>query len=224
MSLTIVITGANKGIGLALCQKYHERGDEVIGLCRNASNDLTNLGVEFIEGIDVSDLNSLDVLRERLKNKKIDILINNAGVMDSETIDDLSESAFEKMRRQFEVNSLGPLRVTSVLLPNLKEGSKIVMITSRMGSITDNTSGKKYGYRMSKCALNVAAVSMAQDLKPKGILVGIYHPGWVQTNMTGLSGQLKPTECASQLIVRISELEPDNSGEFFHSNGEKLPW
>ncbi|TNF26175.1 MAG: SDR family oxidoreductase [Deltaproteobacteria bacterium] len=224
MSKTVVITGASRGIGLALVKKFIERGDKVTALCRKSTTDLEATCAEVIEGIDVAQLSSLSKLREHFQGKKIDILINNAGVMDSELIEDFSEAAFEKMRKQFEVNTLGPLRVTSTLLDSLSEGSKVAMITSRMGSIEDNTSGKKYGYRMSKVALNMAAVSMAQDLAPRKIAVGIYHPGWVQTDMTGHSGQLTTDQCASNLLVRISELDLSTSGQFFHSNGEKLPW
>lgn len=224
MRKTVVITGANRGIGLALSKKFVERGDSVTALCRAASEELKSLGAEVIEGIDVTDLASLSTVRDHFSGKNIDILINNAGVMESELIEDFSEAAFEKMRKQFEVNSLGPLRVTSTLLDSLSKGSKVAMITSRMGSITDNTSGKKYGYRMSKVALNIASVSMAQDLAPKEIAVGIFHPGWVQTDMTGHSGHLTTEQCASNLLVRISELDLSTSGQFFHSNGEKLPW
>lgn len=224
MSKIIVITGAGRGIGLALTKKFIERGDTVVALCRKTNDDLQGTGAEVIEGIDVTDLASLTKLRDRFSGKKIDVLINNAGVMESELIEDFSEAAFEKMQKQFEVNSLGPLKVTSTLLDSLGEGSKVAMITSRMGSITDNTSGKKYGYRMSKVALNIASVSMAQDLAPRKIAVGIFHPGWVQTDMTGHSGHLTTEQCASNLVVRISELDLSTSGQFFHSNGEKLPW
>lgn len=224
MSKTIVITGAGRGIGLALTKKFIERGDTVVALCRKTNDDLQGTGAEVIEGIDVTDLTSLTKLRDRFSGKQIDVLINNAGVMESELIEDFSEAAFEKMQKQFEVNSLGPLKVTSTLLDSLGEGSKVAMITSRMGSITDNTSGKKYGYRMSKVALNIASVSMAQDLAPRKIAVGIFHPGWVQTDMTGHSGHLSTEQCASNLLVRISELDLSTSGLFFHSNGEKLPW
>lgn len=224
MSKTIVITGAGRGIGLALTKKFIERGDTVVALCRKTNDDLQGTGAEVIEGIDVTDLTSLTKLRDRFSGKQIDVLINNAGVMESELIEDFSEAAFEKMQKQFEVNSLGPLKVTSTLLDSLGEGSKMAMITSRMGSITDNTSGKKYGYRMSKVALNIASVSMAQDLAPRKIAVGIFHPGWVQTDMTGHSGHLSTEQCASNLLVRISELDLSTSGLFFHSNGEKLPW
>jgi NAD(P)-dependent dehydrogenase (short-subunit alcohol dehydrogenase family) len=224
MSKTIVITGAGRGIGLALTKKFNERGDHVIALCRKNNDDLRSSGAEVIEGIDVTDLSSLSQLRDLFSGKNIDVLINNAGVMESELIEDFSESAFEKMRKQFEVNSLGPLKVTSTLLDSLAEGSKIAMITSRMGSISDNTSGKRYGYRMSKAALNIASVSMAQDLASRKIAVGIFHPGWVQTDMTGNSGHLTTEQCASNLVVRISELDLSTSGQFFHSSGEKLPW
>jgi NAD(P)-dependent dehydrogenase (short-subunit alcohol dehydrogenase family) len=131
---------------------------------------------------------------------------------------------FDRMRRQFEVNSLGPLRVTYALLPNLDEGSKVVIITSRMGSIGDNTSGSRYGYRMSKAAVNIAGVSLSHDLRPRGIAVAILHPGFVRTEMTNHQGLIDAPESAAGLLQRINELTMETSGSFWHANGERLPW
>ena len=128
------------------------------------------------------------------------------------------------MRAQFEINSLGPLRITTALLPNLKEGSKVALITSRMGSVGDNTSGGQYGYRMSKCALNIAGASLAVDLRPKGIAVALLHPGFVRTEMTGGNGLINASESAAGLLARIEELNLANSGGFWHTNGESLSW
>ena len=122
------------------------------------------------------------------------------------------------------VNALGPLRMTYAMLPFLNDGAKIAMMTSRMGSIGDNTSGSRYGYRMSKAALNIASVSLAYDLKPRGIAVGILHPGFVRTKMTGNNGFIDPDEAVTALLTRIDELTLDNSGTFWHSNGNVLPW
>jgi len=114
--------------------------------------------------------------------------------------------------------------VTHALLPHLKSGSKIANITSRMGSIEDNTSGAYYGYRASKAALNALGKSLAIDLKPKGIAVAQLHPGFVQTRMVGFNGDISPEKAASGLCQRIEELNIENSGGFWHSNGESLPW
>ena len=119
---------------------------------------------------------------------------------------------------------LGPLRVTHSLLPALKDGAKVALITSRMGSIADNDSGGSYGYRMSKAALNAAGVSLAQDLAARGIAIAILHPGYVRTDMTGQSGLIDTDESVAGLLQRINELNAQNSGTFWHTNGEVLPW
>src|SRR5688572_21930442 len=173
-----LVTGANRGIGLELCRQLAARGDHVIATCRHTSKDLDALGVEVYTDVDVASDKSVNILAEKLKGKTLDLLINNAGILSSE---DLAALDFAAIQRQMEVNAYGPLRVTRKLLPNLKSGSKLVLITSRMGSIGDNTSGGMYGYRMSKAALNAAGASLARDLAPQGIAVAILHPGMVRT-------------------------------------------
>jgi len=218
---TVLVTGANRGIGLEYCKQLLARGDKVIAVCRGASDELSKLDLRIETGIDVIEGSQVEVLAQRLRDEKIDILINNAGILRHEVLEDMNFSQIEK---QFSVNALGPLRVTHALLPTLKEGSKIVMMTSRMGSIGDNTSGSRYGYRMSKAALNIASVSLAHDLKPKGIAVAILHPGFVRTEMTGNNGLIDADESVRGLLERIDGLSLENSGTFWHSNGEILPW
>ena len=217
----VVVTGANRGIGLELCRQAVERGDQVVALCRRSSTDLDKLGVRIEAGVDVSQDGCESVLQQRLGQEPIDVLINNAGILRSETLDHLD---FDSMRAQFETNSLGPLRVTHALLGNLRSGSKVAVVTSRMGSIADNTSGSRYGYRMSKAAVNMAAVSLAHDLKPREIAVALLHPGFVQTEMTGNNGNMDARTAAKGLWERIGELTLATSGGFWHSTGEKLPW
>ncbi len=221
MARTVVITGANRGIGLALAKQYAARGDEVIGVCRKTSPELEATATRVIEGVDVTAPEGRKQLVEQLKDVKIDILINNAGILKRESLDDLNLEAIEE---QFRVNALGPLAVTQQLLGNLKDGSKIGLITSRMGSIADNTSGSRYGYRMSKTALNMAGVSLAHDLKPRGIAVAIIHPGFVQTDMVGGAGDISADTAAERIVARIDGCTTENSGTFWHSNGEVLPW
>ncbi len=216
----ILITGGNRGIGLELARMFSARGDHVRVACRTASAELKALGVEIIGGFDVTRDDAVASLVAGLGDARIDLLINNAGILSSETLADLD---FERVRAQFEVNALGPLRVTLGLLDRLAENAKVVMITSRMGSIADNGSGGYYGYRMSKCALNMAAVSLSRDLADRGIAVGILHPGMVATEMTGRQG-IPPAESAAGLVARIDELDLSRSGKFFHANGEELPW
>ncbi|GLQ30330.1 SDR family oxidoreductase [Litoribrevibacter albus] len=221
MSRTVVITGANRGIGLELAKHYHAQGDEVIGICRETSEELDELASMVIENVDVTNPDSLEQIKILLSTQSIDILINNAGLFCNETLPDMN---FDTIQQQMEVNAYGPLRVTLALLPQLKEGSKIANITSRMGSIADNTSGAYYGYRASKAALNSFGKSLAEDLKPQGIAVAQLHPGFVQTRMVGFNGDITPDVAAKGLADRIEELNMENTGGFWHSNGEALPW
>lgn len=224
MTETVLITGTNRGIGLELCRQLSEKGMHVIATCRHASKELKDLNVEIIEDVEVSAPTSLAKLADKLKGRNIDWLINNAGIAGGIGLGDIDDSAVDSFIRMYRVNSLGPLLVTQALLPNLHEGSKVGIITSRMGSIDDNDSGGSYAYRMSKAAVNAAGKSLSIDLKPRGIAVAILHPGWVRTDMTGHGGLIDPDESASGLIKRMEELKLDTSGGFWHTNGEKLPW
>lgn len=218
---TVLITGANRGIGLALCKTYLAQGWQVIGVCRNASPELTETGARVIAGVDVTDQAALNTLADTLTGKKLDLLINNAGILERETLGNID---YHRIEQQFTINAVAPLRVTEALLGNLHSGSKIAFITSRMGSIADNSSGAYYGYRMSKAALNAAAMSLARDLHPKGIAVAILHPGFVQTAMVNFGGDISAEESALRLSQRIAGLTLANSGTFWHSNGDILPW
>ncbi len=217
----VVITGANRGIGLELARQLAARGDEVIAACRSASPELAGLGVEVVDGVDVTTDEGVAVLTQQLAGRTVDVVVNNAGLLTSESLDELD---FGRIRRQLEVNALGPLRLTAALVPHLGRGSKVAIVTSRMGSIADNTSGGRYGYRMSKAAVNMAGVSLARDLADRGVAVAILHPGFVRTDMTGHQGLVDPPESAAGLIARIDELTLETSGGFWHANGERLPW
>ena len=217
---TYLVTGANRGIGLEYCRQIKKRGDNVIAVCRSVSNELKDLDVQTETDIDITSDVSVNKLVKKLEGKTLDVLINNAGIVERVSLNNLD---FDSIRRQFEVNAVGPLRLTQALLNNLKSGSKVIMMTSRMGSIDDNTSGGSYGYRMSKVALSMAGKSLSEDLKSKGIPVAILHPGLVQTRMTGFSG-ITTEESVKGLLARIDELNMENTGTFWHSNGEILPW
>ncbi|MBI4780720.1 MAG: SDR family oxidoreductase [Oscillatoriophycideae cyanobacterium NC_groundwater_1537_Pr4_S-0.65um_50_18] len=219
---TYLITGANRGIGYEFCRQLQARGETVIAVCRTADDALKALGVQVEEGVDITSDASVEDLAERLGDRAIDVLINNAGILKPVTLEHLD---FDSIREQFEVNALGALRVTHTLLPRFKVGAKVVLMTSRMGSIADNTSGSSYGYRMSKVALSMAGKSLAHDLKPRGVSVAILHPGLVQTRMTNFTrGGITPETSVKGLLARIDELTLDNTGTFWHSNGEVLPW
>lgn len=218
---TALITGANRGIGLALCQVYLQKGWHVIGVCRSSSPELEQAGAEVISGVDVTQAKNLRQLLEKLGSRQLDLVINNAGILRREALGDLDA---QSMTEQFLVNALAPLKVTEALLNNLAPNAKLAFITSRMGSIADNTSGGYYGYRMSKAALNAGAMSLARDLQPRGIAVAILHPGYVQTAMVNFGGDISAQESAQRLSQRIDALNLQNSGGFWHSNGEQLPW
>jgi NAD(P)-dependent dehydrogenase (short-subunit alcohol dehydrogenase family) len=218
---TALVTGANRGIGLELCRQLKARGDQVIAVCRRSSKALDALGIRVEAGIDVGDEAAVAALGKRIEGSKLDLLVNNAGILEGTTLDQLD---FQSIRRQMEVNALGPLRVTAALLPLLGEGSKIAIITSRMGSIGDNSSGSQYGYRMSKAAVNAAGVSLALDLRARGVAVAIIHPGMVRTEMTGGHG-IEPAESVRGILARIDALTLASSGSFWHATtGEVLPW
>jgi NAD(P)-dependent dehydrogenase (short-subunit alcohol dehydrogenase family) len=216
----VVITGANRGIGFELAKQLSEAGEVVVAVVREPSEALSDLPVEMVTGIDVCD-DDLSALSDAIGDRPIKVLINNAGLLTRTSLDKLD---IESIRQQFEVNTLGPLKVTHSLLCNLSAGSKVVHITSRMGSVADNSSGSHYGYRMSKAAMNMAAKSMALDLADREIAVCALHPGYVRTRMTGHSGYIDPNEAAAGIIQRINELDLANSGSFWHQNGEELPW
>jgi NAD(P)-dependent dehydrogenase (short-subunit alcohol dehydrogenase family) len=218
---TALVTGANRGIGLELTRQLLERGDTVVAACRAPSPELSATRATVVTGIDVSDAESVGRLALQLDRTAVDLLVNNAGILRRGTLDNLD---FDRIRRQLEVNALGPLRLTAALLPNLPHGAKVAFVTSRMGSIGDNSSGGSYGYRMSKAALNMAAVSLAHDLADRGIAVAILHPGFVRTEMTGGQGNVGPEEAAAGLLARIDALTLETSGSFWHANGERLPW
>ena len=221
---TVLITGANRGIGLELAKAYAADGFKVIGVCRQATDELSALSnVEVIAGIDVTDTGCLGALKETMAGRSIDILVNNAGFLQRTSFDAI-EDELESYRQQFEINTLAPLRVTSALRDCLAAGSKVIIITSRMGSITDNTSGGHFAYRISKSGVNSAGQSLAHELSPSGISLALLHPGYVRTDMTGHTGHIEPSESAALLKARIDELTLASTGVFRHANGEQLPW
>jgi NAD(P)-dependent dehydrogenase (short-subunit alcohol dehydrogenase family) len=214
------VTGANRGIGLELCRQLAARGDEVVAVARRVSPELEALGVQVEGGVDVTNAVAVVELAERLAGKSLDLLVNNAGILERVGLDDLD---FDSIRRQFEINSIGPLRLTHALLGLLGAGSKVAVVTSLMGSMGDNTSGGSYGYRMSKAAVNAAFVSLSHDLRGRELAVAILHPGMVATEMTGGRG-IGVEESARGLLARIDGLSLENSGTFWHQDGRVLPW
>ena len=219
---TFLVTGANRGIGLEYCRQLQARGDQVIAVCREASVELESLGVRIEAGVELTDPAAIDSLVKRLEGVTLDGVILNAGLLQSMGLEDLDPDG---IRRQFEVNALAPLLLARVLVDQMPSGAKLALMTSRMGSIDDNTSGGSYGYRMSKVALNIAGKSLAIDLAPRGIAVAILHPGLVRTRMIKFNPNgIAPAQAVRGLLARIDALTLETSGSFWHSNGELLPW
>jgi NAD(P)-dependent dehydrogenase (short-subunit alcohol dehydrogenase family) len=217
---TILITGSNKGIGLQICAQLKARGDDVIATCRTPNAEPSALGVSIIEGIDVSDADSVGRLKSELAGRRLDVLINNAGILKGDRFGSLD---YDVMLEQYRVNALGPLRVTEKLVDNLKDGSKVAIVSSRVGSIADNGSGGNYGYRASKSAVNQIGMNLKHELMARGIAVVLLHPGLVATDLTGGRG-IPPAKSARGLIERIDALDIETSGRFWHAEGYELPW
>ncbi len=229
--MNIVITGANRGIGIELARQYLKRGDTVWAAVRmpEAAEELNLLqasapGRLHIHGCDVAGDKSVRAFAAAVKGP-VHVLFNNAGVR-SKSDDNLEKIDFQAATRAMQINALGVLRVTGALLPQLREakGAKVISLSSGLGSITDNTSGGGYAYRMSKAALNMAARTIAQDFRGEGILSIAVSPGWVQTDMGGRSAPTPVDESAAGLIALVERLKPEDSGEFFDYRGERLPW
>ncbi len=216
-----LVTGANRGIGLEYCRQLKSRGDTVIAVCRETSSDLGELDVRVEQVPDLSQQESIADLIGRIHGLEINTAILNAGINHVMDLNNLDPGS---IRQQFDVNALAPLLLASALIPSMSAGGKLVFMSSRMGSIQDNTSGGEYGYRMSKAALNSAVKSLSIDLKDQGISVGILHPGMVQTRMNLTSDGIPPQEAVANLLDRIGQLSLETTGTFWHAEGKVLPW
>ncbi len=227
---SILITGANRGIGLEFTKQYLARGETVIATCRNpqTATELRELADQHSEltvlTLDVSDAASLSSFAPQLGQTAIDIFINNAGVYGPRTgFGDLSEPEWAEV---FRVNASAPLVLTQIVIDNLRAGNlkKMAFLTSKMGSIGDNQGGGSYIYRSSKAALNAAVKSLSIDLADEGFLVGLLHPGWVRTDMGGPNGLIDAPTSVVGLTKVIDELGPSNTGNFFNYDGNIIPW
>jgi NAD(P)-dependent dehydrogenase (short-subunit alcohol dehydrogenase family) len=222
---TVLVTGANRGIGLEYARQLSARGYTVIGTARNpAGADELDVLADRVEQLDVTDPASVAALAARLEGVPIDSLINNAGIFerDDVTIDSVD---YDMMERTFAVNTLGPLRVTQALLPNLRagKGKTIVSMSSGLGSI-EKSNGRWYAYRASKSALNQVNKIWSVELGPEGFVCTVLHPGWVQTDMGGPNATYTPEESVAGLVDVIEGLGPDDNGRFYDFKGESIPW
>ena len=222
---TVLITGANRGIGLEYARQFAGKGYQVIGTTRDPADakDLSAVA-DRVEPLDVTDAASVAALARRLNGVPIDILVNNAGVFDRRDVT-VDKVDFATMEQTLAVNTLGPLRVIQALLPNLRAGKRhtIVNMTSQLGSI-EQSNGRWYAYRTSKAALNQVNKTLSAELAPEGFICVVLHPGWVRTDMGGAAATYTPQESVAGLIAVIDKLEPDDNGRFYDFKGTPIPW
>jgi NAD(P)-dependent dehydrogenase (short-subunit alcohol dehydrogenase family) len=222
---TVLITGANRGIGLEFARHYKAKNYEVIGTAREPkeASKLRTLGVR-IEQLDVADASSVAALAKKLSGVPIDLLINNAGILQGRD-STLETLKIDELSQSFAVNSTGPMRVSQALLPNLRLGKqkRIVNITSTLGSIQNNTGGM-YPYRASKAALNQLTKTMSIDLGREGFVCVVMHPGWVRTDMGGDMGTYTSEQAVHSMVNVIDQLDHRSNGHFLDLNGNQIPW
>lgn len=224
---TVLITGGNRGIGLEFVRQYAADGWKVHVTCRDpaAAKGLKDIaGDVTIHALDVTDDVAIGALADKLKGESIDLLVNNAGVIGPGN--SLGKTDKAGWLETLHVNSIAPIHVLEAFLPHLErgQGKTAAALTSKMGSIADNSSGGSYIYRTSKAALNAAMRSAAIDLRAKGIKVAVFHPGWVKTDMGGPSAQIDTRTSVAGLRAKIARLTPAESGGFFNYDGTPLPW
>lgn len=224
---TALVVGADRGIAHSIALQLHARGDDVIAACLADGDDLKQTGITVEPHVDVTDGDSVSGLAARLgaSGTTIDLLFHVAGVLG---LDELGKIDYDDVRRQFEINTIGPLRTVEAHRDLLRPGSKVGIVTSRVGSLEDNTSGGMYAYRVSKAAANMVGRNLHHDLAPRGVHVLMLHPGMVATDLTkdypGDFAYIQPDEAAAGLIRCLDELTAESAGRFQHSNGTFLPW
>ena len=224
---TCLVIGADRGIGLAICRRLAARGETVVAACLGRGEAHEGFEVEVLPGIDVTSGDDVARMADALaaRGGRIDCLIHVAGVLG---LDALGSLDYDDVRRQIEINTVGPLRAVEAALPHLAADAKVGIVTSRVGSLADNGTGRMYAYRVSKAGANMVARNLHHDLSKRGIAVAALHPGMVATALTkdipGDFEYIAPDEAAAGLIRRMDDLTLETSGRFWHANGEELPW
>ncbi len=224
---TVLVVGADRGIAHAISRQLNVRGDTVIAACLAGNDELAAAGVRVEGAVDVTSQASVDALAAGLtaEGVKLDAVFHVAGVLG---LDQFGSIDYDDVRRQLEINTIGPLRTIEAVRDLLHDGSKVGIVTSRVGSLGDNSSGGMYAYRISKAAANMVALNLHHDLSKRGISVLALHPGMVATDLTkdypGDYDYITPDQAAEGLIADLDALTPETSGRFQHSNGTFLPW
>lgn len=224
---TLLITGANRGIGLELTRQYAAAGWDIVACCRDpaTAGDLKAAsGKVAVEKLDVTDYPAVDALAARYQDRPLDLLINNAGIYGNRN-PSLSIADYDDYLKVLQVNSVAPMKVALAMLPALKKAknAKIATVSSRMGSI-GASSGGSYVYRASKAAINAAMHSLALDLKASGIACILLHPGWVKTDMGGQGADITPQVSAAGIKAVIERATVGDTGKFYNYDGSDIPW
>ena len=224
-SLTYLVTGANRGIGLAFARALSARGDRVIATARDPkkARELAALPVR-LEQLDVADGKSVARLARALAGEPLHVLVNNAGIGDDGPR--FERLSMEDLERAFRVNSIGPAAVTQALLPNLRSGDRrtVVNLSSGLGSVSEDESGGWIAYRASKAALNQLTRAIAADLRRERFTCIVISPGWVRTDMGGPGASLTPDESVAAMLEVMDRLDPSDTGRFLDHRGKDVPW
>lgn len=226
---SVLITGASRGLGLEFTKQYAADGWHVLACCRHPQSAMALQALAAAHSnikiltLDVADFAQIDALATQLKNESIDVLINNAGVYPASSFGDTN---YDEWAQGFKTNSMAPLKMAEAFVQHVTRSQlkKIATITSKMGSIDDNTSGESYSYRASKCAVNMVMKSLSIDLKPYGISVVTLHPGWVQTDMGGSNALISATTSVAGLRSVIEHLSIADTGKFMAYDGKEIAW
>ena len=230
-NMNILITGTNKGIGLELAKQLASKGNNIYATCRNPSIELQNTNATIIPNISLESDDVISQLQEsNVLPEKLDGVICNAGIMIPENLRALNST--DTILKQFQINTLGPIRVFKGIENRLDKGSKYAIISAILGSIQKNTlaqgdqstRGGYYGYRISKAGMNMGMSSLSVDLRRKKIAVAMIHPGFVKTDMTSGRGLILPDKAAQNIINRYEDINMKNSGSFWNADGTTLPW
>lgn len=229
---TILITGANRGLGLEFVNQYATAGWQVHACCRKPAEakELKALaegsGNITVHALDVANFSRIDQLSAELAGEGIDLLLNNAGIYPDRNGRGFGDADYDDWAQAFRINTMAPLKMVEAFLEHVahSEGKKIALITSKMGSLDDNSSGGCYAYRSSKAALNMVAKSLSIALAPRGIVVALLHPGWVQTDMGGPNAWITPEQSISGMRRVIERMTAADSGKFYAYDGQQVPW
>lgn len=230
---SLLITGANRGIGLEFTKQYLEADWRVFACCRHpdkadALKELSARHVDLssVHALDLADFKQIERLAAELAGQEIDLLLNNAGIYPDVPNVGFGTINYEAWQRAFYVNTMAPLKMAETFASQIvrSQQKKIISITSKMGSIADNSGGGSYLYRSSKTALNMVVKSLSVDLAPRGIIAAVLHPGWVQTEMGGPHALITTQQSVTGMRRVIEQLTPAQSGKFYAYDGKEIPW